>query len=380
MKVEQFSRLLHHRLTGEGLVFTNPTSNDHTDETWSETDLYIGEIGINVTDDRAFFRTNNGIVEFLTSGATSSTASCVWELVGGQVRIVSGLTPSAVARNANDYCDLGSSTLRFKDLYLGGSADGSTVINTNKQFTIRDAGIEFISNVTGASDAPVICMAATSSIVDRVIPLHLSTMNSYIEGTNGLCRTIISSTASVIEDNTQNISIIGGGSVTIKEGSSNVVYVGNGLARDVDDTNTLYVGGKMKVRSVTDDGTGTYTDSDIVRGQSRITTTNALATPIFAYTFSTSGALQFKAKVIGVSGDTAAYCVDVMVLCHNTVAEGATIIEEPIILEINGFSDPVSISVDGTGEVFTLSVIGTATDTIKWLCSYDYHVLDTNLK
>ena len=207
MKVEQFSRLIHHRLTDEGLVFTNPTSNDHTDETWSETDLYIGEIGINVTDDRAFFRTNNGIVELLTSGATSSTASCLWEYVSGEIRIDSGLTASAISRNANEYCDLGSSTLRYKDLYLGGSADGNTVINTNKQFTIRDAGVEFISNVTGATDAPVICMAATSSIVDRVIPLHLSTMNSYIEGSNGLCRTIISSTASHIEDNTQNVSI-----------------------------------------------------------------------------------------------------------------------------------------------------------------------------
>ena len=55
-KISQFSRILHHRSTIAGQKFTVPISNDHSDDTWLNTDLYIGEIGINVSDDTIYFR------------------------------------------------------------------------------------------------------------------------------------------------------------------------------------------------------------------------------------------------------------------------------------------------------------------------------------
>ena len=57
-KIEQYSRIINHALTTAGQNFTVPVSNDHTDETWLASDLYIGEFGVNLTDDKVYVRTN----------------------------------------------------------------------------------------------------------------------------------------------------------------------------------------------------------------------------------------------------------------------------------------------------------------------------------
>ena len=69
-KIEQYSRLINHRISTSGAVFNVPTSNDHTDETWLATDLYVGEFGVNVTDDKVYVRTSNGIIP-VSTGSTS---------------------------------------------------------------------------------------------------------------------------------------------------------------------------------------------------------------------------------------------------------------------------------------------------------------------
>lgn len=46
-----------------GVVPTVPTAPDHTHPSWLVTDIYLGEIFVNVADDRVFTRTINGIVE-----------------------------------------------------------------------------------------------------------------------------------------------------------------------------------------------------------------------------------------------------------------------------------------------------------------------------
>ena len=113
-KIEQFSRLLHHRITVGGQVFTVPTSNDHTDDTWLNTDLYIGEIGINVTSNTAYMRTNNGIIQLATgtssSGSTSSTAG-LWDYTGTAIRIGSTYSITDVSPRSGYFTDLGSTTL-----------------------------------------------------------------------------------------------------------------------------------------------------------------------------------------------------------------------------------------------------------------------------
>lgn len=84
--IQQNSRVSHHKLTNTGLVFTVPPSEDFTDGTWatSGTDLALGEIGINMNDDKIWFRSDNGIIEI----ATLSGSSLLWTRDGDDIRAV----------------------------------------------------------------------------------------------------------------------------------------------------------------------------------------------------------------------------------------------------------------------------------------------------
>lgn len=56
------SRILIKRSTTPGELPTVPVSNDHTDGTWVPTDIYEGEIFINIPDDKVYTRVDSGIV------------------------------------------------------------------------------------------------------------------------------------------------------------------------------------------------------------------------------------------------------------------------------------------------------------------------------
>ena len=118
-RIDQFSRLRHHRLTGAGQTFTVPLSDDHTDETWLYTDLYLGEIGINLTDDKIYFRSNNGIVQISTtaSGAGSTLSNTLFSFVNPNIQIGATWSIDAITPRSGYYTDLGSTTLPFKNLY-----------------------------------------------------------------------------------------------------------------------------------------------------------------------------------------------------------------------------------------------------------------------
>lgn len=66
----QNSRILTKRSTTGGVVPTIPASDDHTDGSWLTTDIYKGELFINLVDNKTFTRTDSGIVQILmpTSG------------------------------------------------------------------------------------------------------------------------------------------------------------------------------------------------------------------------------------------------------------------------------------------------------------------------
>lgn len=69
MIIRQNSRIQHHRITDTGTVFTVPGTEDFTDGSWSITDLMLGEIGIQMTDDKVYVRTTNGILELQSLNA-----------------------------------------------------------------------------------------------------------------------------------------------------------------------------------------------------------------------------------------------------------------------------------------------------------------------
>ena len=71
--IVQNSRIKIKRSTVSGVTPTIPISDDHTDGTWLETDLYIGELFLNEADDTLWIRTQNGIMVVTGTGASPIT-------------------------------------------------------------------------------------------------------------------------------------------------------------------------------------------------------------------------------------------------------------------------------------------------------------------
>ena len=55
-------------------VATIPTTNDHTDGSWLATDIYVGELFLNITDDVLQTRTDAGIITLNSGGGGGSSA------------------------------------------------------------------------------------------------------------------------------------------------------------------------------------------------------------------------------------------------------------------------------------------------------------------
>lgn len=101
MIIQQNSRMYMHAVNGNGIVPTIPSSADFTDGTWLATDLGFRELMINVDDDRAWFRTYNGIIELATS------TSILFERINDDVRAIpnpstSPMIPPSIITNSNN--------------------------------------------------------------------------------------------------------------------------------------------------------------------------------------------------------------------------------------------------------------------------------------
>ena len=375
-KIEQYSRFRLHRLTGQGAVFTVPTSNDHTDETWSETDLYIGEIGVNVTDDTVFVRTNNGIVQLGTMTASSGSASNIFILNGSnQIEIGPTYSPTAIVRNGSSFVDLGSSSVRFKDLYLGGSSDGTSIINIGDGFTLRNTSGFIITTQNLGTNLASIIFASQSSTANKLRPVHIQSQSCEISEF-GVSRTIIGSLNTTMGGGSRLTAISSQEVIFATNSMFNSTYIGNGFSKVWGESESLGVGGKMHLRGVDDDGSGNYNQSDRVHGQTRLTTSNALTTPIFSYSWidPSCGEVfsgEFNILGVDVANPDRVYSTKVLyTVAFNGIANQ---IGDPIINEVSSMSDSVEVicSADGTG--LDVSVKGEGYTTIKWLCSYQYH-------
>jgi hypothetical protein len=126
MIIKQNSRIQIHRITTAGNTFSVPPSEDFTDGNWSVNDLMLGEMGINLTDERVFIRTTSGILEFSIVGGLSA----LWERSGHNIvaKDDSSSPPihPHVLPSADDACDLGTDELsppqRWRNLLLSGYA------------------------------------------------------------------------------------------------------------------------------------------------------------------------------------------------------------------------------------------------------------------
>jgi hypothetical protein len=381
-KIEQFSRLINHRITTSGQGFTIPTSNDHTDETWLATDLYIGEIGINVTDDKAYMRTNNGIVQIATgtsSGGTSS-ASQVFVFNSPNIQIGSTYSADAIIPRSGYYTDLGSTSLRFKNLYLGGAGGGQTTIDTNIGVYLKTSTDGILTSDGVASGNAPIEIHTNSSNANKDRPLFLNVRSGQTTGSTNYITAASAQTVSF--SNNSFVFAAAGTSITFDDSISYSTHLGRGLTRPVYENDMHVVSGKSAVKGMADDGTGQYDKSEWITTQALLRTTDANMTDIvnLPWTGTASGGnvIQVKAYIVGTVIDDASkiYSAEVMGCYSIDASFNAYEIGTPISNVVSSWTGTQpDCEMDGDSSGFYIKVKGVGTETIQWLCSYSYHKL-----
>ncbi len=216
--ITQNSRIAHHRLTTSGSIFTIPATTDFTDGSWLITDLTLGEIGINMTDDRIFFRTDNGIVEI----ATASGLNSLWYRDGEDIRAIeNGITSPVIYPNIlpplTQVSDLGSATDAWKDIYISGSVfsdngPGQLQLdygNVSGNVMLSNDG-SFLGETLYMTPGQISLTTYTST--SRAQTIHNSLTSQYIE-------TIVSDIAPTLP------SIVGNYNISYVEESGDISYL-----------------------------------------------------------------------------------------------------------------------------------------------------------
>ena len=383
-RIEHYSRLKHHRLTTQGQLFTIPTSEDHTDETWLPTDLYIGEFGINLTDDKVFFRTNNGIVQLATGTSSSGSTASVSQIFTFQSpNIVIGSTYSAdsLSPRSGYFTDLGTSVLRWKDLYLGGSGGGFAKIDVNAGLELKASANNILTTDGVVSSNAPIEIHTTSSNVNKDRPLFLNTRSATSTGSTNYITS--ASVNGLSTQHNSNLFAAAGSQISFSDGVGFVSHIGQGFGRPVYEDNLHVVGGKSAVKGMADDGSGQYDKSEFITTQARLSTSGALMTDIATIpwnaTASGGDVIQLKAYIIGTVIDQADYLFSAEILACYSIDSGLVVHEASVpIVNIQhsgwlGNVPDVETFADGSGVY--IKVQGIAASNLTWLCSYSYHRL-----
>jgi len=381
-KIEQFSRLINHRITTAGQLFTIPTSNDHTDETWMASDLYIGEVGINVTDDKIFMRTNNGIVQIATGTSSGGGSASSSPFVFNSPNIVIGSTYSAdaVTRRTGYFTDLGSSSLRWKDLYLGGSSGGLTTIDTNGGVYLKTSTNGILTTDGAASGNAPIEIHTNSSNANKDRPLFLNVRSGQTTGSTNYITAASAQTVSF--SNNSFVFAAAGTSITFDDSISYSTHLGRGLTRPVYENDMHVVSGKSAVKGMADDGTGQYDKSEWITSQTLLRTSDALFTDLVTIPWSATATggdiISIKANILCTVIDDASTVFAADLFGTGALLDTLTgvIIGTPV-LNVNssftGIQPDVEVAVDSNN--IYIKAKGQGSVTVQWLCSFSYHRL-----
>lgn len=378
-KIEQFSRIINHAISTSGAVFTVPTSNDHTDETWLATDLYVGEFGVNVTDDKVYVRTSNGIVPLAIGGTGSGTGASIFVFNSPDIQIGATYSANSLSRNNTTFTDLGTTSLRWKDLYLGGSSTTVGTIDANAGLILKDvdSGI-IVTNNASSAGAPIEIDTSSNVNKERVLNLNSRVVNT--SGSTNYNVTIASQTVSMT--NNSKAVVIAGSNVTLQDGISDVVHLGKGYSKTNYESNQVVAGGSLAVRGVDDDASTQYINSDWVTKQSRLRTSNALMNDLASiswYDDSLGGeVVQVKAHVMAtdIADASLVYSAEISGVYSIDASLNLYEIGTPVVSEwcsFTGTIPTVEIGSDSAGVY--VKAQGNSTNTIQWLCTYSYHRL-----
>jgi len=379
--IEQYTRLRHHRLTTSGQSFTIPTSNDHSDDTWLKTDLYIGEIGFNLTDDTAYFRSNNGIVGLATATSSGAGSANIWNFQSPNIVIGTTYSADSVSPRSGYYTDLGTTTLRWKDLYLGGSSGGTTQIDINGGVYMVGSGGSVLTTDGAASSNAPIEINSSSSNVNKSRPLFLNVRAGLANGSTNYIT--IASSQTITTDDTSYCFVAGTNQLTFENGLSHQVFLGKSNGRNAWLDNTVWTGGNHALRGdFADDGTGQYEKSEWISSQGALQTSDALTYDIVNIPWTDlvnyGEVVQIKANIIATVINSADVVYSSELVGVFSVEAGGTphTIGVPIKNEWSSFSStqPQSdLTADGSG--FYVKAQGVGSTNIQWLCSYSYHRL-----
>ena len=165
----EYSRLLLKRTNTPGVVPTIPTGN--TLSTFIDTDTFIGEIFVNVNDDSAWIRTNNGQIPLLVSGSTFSGGSgnCIADLY---ITNLHGCSPITI----------------FDDIILDGSV--KILGDTSKSSLSLQQGLSPITKL---------------KVENPLDATDVNTINSTYQGTSIVVETNGVNAATFSIDDTENI-------------------------------------------------------------------------------------------------------------------------------------------------------------------------------
>ena len=381
-KIEQYSRIINHAISTSGQTFTVPSSNDHTDETWLATDLYIGELGVNVTDDKVFVRTNNGIIQLATgtssTGTTSSIAN-VFQFNSPNIQIGTTYSADSVSPRSGYYTDLGTSTFRWKDLYLGGSATTNTTINTNGGLWLRQSTDSILVTGNVASTNAPIEIGITSSTTSKNRGLFLNSKSSSILGSPEQ-NSIISSNNVIITGGGRQVVSLGGADTTFASSLTHSVVIGYGYGKTQSRSLDVVAGGGLSVRGISDDGTTQYSDSDWITKQARLRTTSALVTNIASIPWSATAS---GGSVVQIKGYLVASDINDPGLIYSSEITGVYSVNDnnvvyeigiPVISEWSTWpSSTITTEMGADTSGAYIKVKGDGSSTMQWLCTYSYH-------
>lgn len=178
----QNSRTKHRRTNTAGVIPTVPTSSDHTDGTWLETDIYESEFFVNTADNKVFTRCGSNIIEI------AGNLENLWEFVAGSptlfIQPISGyqIQESAIGISIVDVSGT-IYTLTETDniLHVTGTAGCTITIPTvlitdGRKITVKDA-------VGGAAANNIIITTEGSETIDgnatAVIDTNFNSLTLY---------------------------------------------------------------------------------------------------------------------------------------------------------------------------------------------------------
>ena len=164
----EYWRIISKYSTISGATPSIPPSQDHTDGTWSPTDLYVGEFFVNVADDIVWVRTINGILPISSTGGTGS-------YIGDYVSKSLGGTYSGGV-----YAPTMSSITFTGTNFIGDNFTGGDFTGT---FSGDGSGLTGITAVwTGGTVSNPVYFTNTLDLTNNLtIDGSISTNNSYID-------------------------------------------------------------------------------------------------------------------------------------------------------------------------------------------------------